>query len=192
MASVFTRIINSELPGRFVRKDEKAVVFLTINPVKPGHVLVVPREEVDHWIDLEPALASHLMLVAQELRLGHLVAPLAVDPVPQGCRRFVTRDDPGASSSVALFQRWLLSAARADDERATAIWDGDSHVERRNIRTGVFHGGYVEAVEGILAGELVVVRGQSRLIDGSRVDVRTSEGEPVVAGSPASEPEATP
>jgi diadenosine tetraphosphate (Ap4A) HIT family hydrolase len=65
MASVFTKIINGELPGRFVWKDDKAVAFLTINPVKPGHVLVVPREEVDHWIDLDPALASHLMLVAQ-------------------------------------------------------------------------------------------------------------------------------
>lgn len=65
MASIFTKIINGELPGRFVWKDEKAVVFLTINPVKPGHVLVVPREEVDHWIDLDSALAAHLMVVAQ-------------------------------------------------------------------------------------------------------------------------------
>ncbi len=65
MASIFTKIIEGKLPGRFVWKDEKAVVFLTINPVKPGHVLVVPREEVDHWIDLDPALASHLMVVAQ-------------------------------------------------------------------------------------------------------------------------------
>ena len=65
MASVFTKIINGELPGRFVWKDEKAVVFLTINPVKPGHVLVVPREEIDHWIDLDPELACHLMVVAQ-------------------------------------------------------------------------------------------------------------------------------
>jgi len=65
MATIFTKIINGELPGRFVWKDEQAVVFLTINPVKPGHVLVVPRAEVDHWIDLEPDLAKHLMGVAQ-------------------------------------------------------------------------------------------------------------------------------
>jgi histidine triad (HIT) family protein len=65
MASVFTKIINGELPGRFVWKDDQAVVFMTINPVKPGHVLVVPRAEVDHWIDLEPDLAKHLMGVAQ-------------------------------------------------------------------------------------------------------------------------------
>lgn len=67
MASVFTRIINGELPGRFVWKDERAVVFLTINPIRPGHVLVVPREEVVHWIDLEPELAKHLMIVSQSV-----------------------------------------------------------------------------------------------------------------------------
>ena len=69
MASVFTRIINGELPGRFVWKDDKCVAFLTAAPLKPGHTLVVPRQEVDHWIDLLPELATHLMLVAQ--KVGH-------------------------------------------------------------------------------------------------------------------------
>ncbi len=67
MASIFTRIIGGELPGRFVWKDEHAVAFLTINPLRPGHTLVVPRLEVDHWLDLEPALAQHLMRVAQHV-----------------------------------------------------------------------------------------------------------------------------
>ena len=67
MASIFTRIIDGELPGRSVWKDERAVAFLTINPVKPGHTLVVPRAEVDHWIDLEPELARHLMSVSQSV-----------------------------------------------------------------------------------------------------------------------------
>jgi histidine triad (HIT) family protein len=65
MASVFTRIINGELPGRFVWKDERAVAFLSIAPMKPGHTLVVPRAEVDHWIDLDPDLNRHLAHVAQ-------------------------------------------------------------------------------------------------------------------------------
>jgi histidine triad (HIT) family protein len=60
MPTIFSRIIAGELPGRFVWKDDRAVAFLTISPVKPGHTLVVPREEVDHWIDLEPELARHL------------------------------------------------------------------------------------------------------------------------------------
>ena len=63
--SIFTKIIDGELPGRFVWKDDRAVAFLSINPVKPGHVLVVPRVEVDHWLDLEPGLARHLMDVCQ-------------------------------------------------------------------------------------------------------------------------------
>ncbi|WP_239308044.1 MULTISPECIES: HIT family protein [unclassified Frankia] len=52
MASVFTRIINRELPGRIVYEDDHCVAFLTIAPLTPGHTLVVPRLEVDHWIDL--------------------------------------------------------------------------------------------------------------------------------------------
>ena len=44
MASIFTKIIDGDLPGRFVWKDDRAVVFLSINPVKPGHALVVPRD----------------------------------------------------------------------------------------------------------------------------------------------------
>jgi diadenosine tetraphosphate (Ap4A) HIT family hydrolase len=67
MASVFTMIINGELPGRFVWKDDRAVGFLTIAPLKPGHTLVVPREEVAHWIDLDPDLLAHLNLVAQAI-----------------------------------------------------------------------------------------------------------------------------
>ncbi len=55
MASVFTRIIDGELPGRFVWRDDDVVAFLSIGPLAPGHTLVVPRDEVDHWIDLDPA-----------------------------------------------------------------------------------------------------------------------------------------
>ncbi len=65
MPTIFSRIISGELPGRFVWRDERCVAFLTINPIKPGHTLVVPRAEVDRWTDLDPALAAHLMTVAQ-------------------------------------------------------------------------------------------------------------------------------
>jgi histidine triad (HIT) family protein len=64
---LFTRIINGELPGRFVWKDERCVAFLSINPLRPGHTLVVPRAEVDHWIDLEPDLLAHVTAVAQTI-----------------------------------------------------------------------------------------------------------------------------
>jgi len=67
MPSIFSRIINGELPGRFVWRDDQVVAFLSIEPMRPGHVLVVPRAEVDHWIDLEPELAAHLFTVAQQI-----------------------------------------------------------------------------------------------------------------------------
>lgn len=67
MATVFTRIIDGELPGRFVWRDDRCVAFLSINPLKPGHTLVVPREEVDHWIDLDPELMDRLVRVAGDI-----------------------------------------------------------------------------------------------------------------------------
>ena len=67
MPSIFSRIISGEFPGRFVWRDDQVVAFLSIEPMRPGHVLVVPRAEVDHWIDLEPELAAHLFAVAQQV-----------------------------------------------------------------------------------------------------------------------------
>jgi histidine triad (HIT) family protein len=61
MPTIFTRIIQGDLPGRFVWQDDRVVAFLTISPVKPGHTLVVPRKEIDHWIDMEQDLARHVM-----------------------------------------------------------------------------------------------------------------------------------
>ena len=70
MTTVFTRIINGELPGRFVWGDDVCVAILSINPIRRGHALVVPRQEVDHWVDLEPAVNAHLMAVAQSIALA--------------------------------------------------------------------------------------------------------------------------
>lgn len=65
MATVFSRIIAGELPGTFVWRDDRCVAFLSINPTADGHTLVVPIEEVDHWIDCDEELADHLFRVAQ-------------------------------------------------------------------------------------------------------------------------------
>jgi diadenosine tetraphosphate (Ap4A) HIT family hydrolase len=67
MPSIFTRIIDGELPGHFVWKDAHAVAFMTIQPIRPGHVLVVPRAEVDHWDDLPEETTRHLMQVSQRI-----------------------------------------------------------------------------------------------------------------------------
>lgn len=65
MSSVFTKIINGELPGRFVYRDNTVVAFLTIEPLAYGHVLVVPVEEVDRWTDLNPETWIQMNEVAQ-------------------------------------------------------------------------------------------------------------------------------
>ncbi len=60
MPSVFTRILQRELPGRFVYEDDDCAAFLTIAPVTPGHTLVVTRREVDDWLELTPDERSAL------------------------------------------------------------------------------------------------------------------------------------
>jgi histidine triad (HIT) family protein len=65
MATIFSRIINGEIPGTFVWRDERCVVFLSINPMAHGHALVVPIEEVDHWIEADPDLLAHLWEVTR-------------------------------------------------------------------------------------------------------------------------------
>ena len=65
MATVFTKIINGEIPGRFVYEDADIVAFLTIAPMTQGHTLVVPREELDNWQDIEPAAFVRVMEVSQ-------------------------------------------------------------------------------------------------------------------------------
>src|SRR5690606_38099442 len=71
---LFTRIIDGELPGRFVWRDEEVVAFLTINPITPGHTLVVPRAEIDHWLDLPTELAERCMAVAQAIGQAQMAA----------------------------------------------------------------------------------------------------------------------
>ena len=89
MTTVFSRIIAGELPARFVWSDEHAVGFLSVNPLGPGHTLVVPRLEVDQWTDAPPALVAHLTTVAHAVgaavkavwaprRVGLLVAGFEV------------------------------------------------------------------------------------------------------------------
>jgi histidine triad (HIT) family protein len=67
MPTLFTRIINRELPGKFVYEDEVAVAFLSINPIAPGHTLVVPRVEVDQWTDAPDDVLQHLTVVAKKV-----------------------------------------------------------------------------------------------------------------------------
>lgn len=74
MATLFTRIIGGEIPGRFVWRDDRAVAFSSIAPLVPGHLLVVPIEEVDHWLDLDEDLAAHLFSIAQVIGRAQMAA----------------------------------------------------------------------------------------------------------------------
>lgn len=92
MVSLFTKIIAGEIPGHFVYKDDAVVAFMTIAPIAAGHTLVVPRDEVEHWIDMSPELAGRVMAASQivgkgiqaafnPIKVGVMVAGLEVPHV---------------------------------------------------------------------------------------------------------------
>lgn len=67
MSTLFTKIINGEIPGRFVWRDEQVAAFLTTGPLADGHTLVVPVEEVDRWTDASPETLAQVMEVARKI-----------------------------------------------------------------------------------------------------------------------------
>lgn len=64
MSTIFSAIIAGDIPAAFVHRDDRCVAFLSINPLNPGHTLVVPREEIDDWLDCPPDLRDHLFAVS--------------------------------------------------------------------------------------------------------------------------------
>lgn len=70
MATIFTKIINNELPAYKVAEDENHLAFLDINPLNIGHTLVIPKREVDYIFDLEQSDYANLMLFAQKVSKG--------------------------------------------------------------------------------------------------------------------------
>ncbi|MDI3242624.1 HIT family protein [Arthrobacter sp. AL08] len=67
MSTLFTRIINGEIPGRFVWREDDVVAFLTVGPLADGHTLVVPTAEVDRWTDAPAEMLARVMQVAQTI-----------------------------------------------------------------------------------------------------------------------------
>ncbi|HIZ86503.1 MAG TPA: HIT family protein [Candidatus Coprenecus stercoravium] len=67
MASVFTKIVNGEIPSYKVAETEHCYAFLDINPLKEGHTLVIPKKEVDYLFDLDESLYTELMLFARKV-----------------------------------------------------------------------------------------------------------------------------
>jgi histidine triad (HIT) family protein len=120
MPTIFTRIIEGELPGRFVWRDEQCVAFLSIAPLRPGHTLVVPILEVDEWTDLDAPLAAHLMTVAHTIAKAQKVAfsPVRVGLIIAGL------EVPHCHLHVVPIDRESdLSFANADPNAAAAALD---------------------------------------------------------------------
>jgi histidine triad (HIT) family protein len=70
MPSIFTKILAGELPGHYVWKDAVCFAIMTIQPIRAGHLIVIPNQEVNHWDDMPAATATHVMLVAQKIAKG--------------------------------------------------------------------------------------------------------------------------
>jgi len=133
MVTIFSKIIEGEIPGIFVWRDDHCVAFMSINPLRPGHVLVVPREEIDHWIDCPSALRDHLMEVAQSIgsalhethrseKVGMMIAGLEV---PHLHIHLVpidgVRDLDFANAAQSVEREELEAEAGAIRERLTAM-----------------------------------------------------------------------
>lgn len=130
MPTLFTRIIDGEIPGRFVWRDERCVVFLTIAPIAPGHALVVPIAEVDHWVDLDPDLAAHLMVVARAVGAAQMAAfsPTRVGMIIAGL------EVPHTHLHVIPIETEAdLSFSRADPSPAPAALDDAADRLRRAL-----------------------------------------------------------
>ncbi|MDT8397386.1 MAG: HIT family protein [Pseudomonadales bacterium] len=67
MASLFTRILQKEIPGHFVWLDDLCFAIMTIEPIRRGHLLLIPRQEVDHWDALPADTLAHLSVTAQKI-----------------------------------------------------------------------------------------------------------------------------
>jgi len=70
MASIFTRIINGEIPCYKVAEDDRFIAFLDVRPLKPGHTLVVPKKEIDYIFDLDEETLAGMIVFARRVALA--------------------------------------------------------------------------------------------------------------------------
>jgi diadenosine tetraphosphate (Ap4A) HIT family hydrolase len=126
MPTIFTRIIRGEIPGTFVWRDERCVAFMSINPIARGHALVVPIDEIDHWIDCSDDLVAHLFGVTHTIgraqqaafgceRVGVIVAGFEVPHTHVHVIPMETMADISFANAASRVERDDLDAA------ATAI-----------------------------------------------------------------------
>lgn len=135
MTTIFTRIINGEIPGTFVHRDERCVAFLSINPLADGHVLVVPIDEHDHWIDMPADLSRHLFDVAHGIgralarafpceRVGLVIAGYEVNHCHVHVVPTSSMHDLNFANAAASIDRTVLESNAARIVAALASGDG--------------------------------------------------------------------
>ena len=89
MSSIFTKIINGEIPCHKIAENDQFFAFLDIRPIAPGHTLVIPKVEIDRFFDLDNDVLSHFLPFAKPIaeaiekvvpceRVGLMVAGLEV------------------------------------------------------------------------------------------------------------------
>jgi len=138
VASIFTKIINGDIPGRIILADDVCVVMVDVRPLHPGHCLVVPRVEVDQWTDLDEQTVQHVMAVAHRVgvaqkrtvdcqRIGLMIAGFEIPhahvhvvPISSMAHLDFRNADSGANPEDL--------DAIADQLRAALRADGSSHV----------------------------------------------------------------
>ncbi len=134
MTTIFTRILRGELPAHFVWRDELCAVFLSINPLTPGHALVIPVAEVDHWLDLDVETNMHLTAVAHRVgqaimeifgteRVATVMAGFEVPHVHLHVFGANSMDDLNFANAAALVEQAEL-AANAALLRDALGWEG--------------------------------------------------------------------
>ena len=84
--SIFTKIIKGEIPCHKIYEDEHVIAFLDVHPLKPGHTLVVPKQQVDHIWDLASGDYDHLWQIAKKLatHIREVLKPARVGAVVEG------------------------------------------------------------------------------------------------------------
>ena len=69
MSSIFTKIINGEIPSLKIAENENFLAFLDINPIQKGHTLVIPKKEIDYLFDLEDEILQEMIVFSKEVAL---------------------------------------------------------------------------------------------------------------------------
>lgn len=106
---IFCRIVAGELPSSRVTEDDQCIAFMDAFPLRPGHVLVIPRTHGETLADLSPALRSHLLETANRVAQALRRSPLAPDGI-----HFAINEGRAAHQTVPHCHFHVLPRRRGD------------------------------------------------------------------------------